>query len=234
MGIVERREKERQERREAILNAASRIVSTEGFDSLSMARIAETAELAKGTVYLYFRNRTDLLMALLARDLKALSKLLRKKIDRISDPGDKLVQIADSLYQFSVENECFYKILTGTTSPVDSCDCDFQTSDSFVDVLAADREVMSIPLQCIEEGVENGIFFLQKSPIETVITLIVAVKGSLVVMMNRLYPAAWEMPEAKDVIHDVATMLVESLKSPKKMDSGMKSRSISKRSSKAK
>ena len=63
---------EKQARRNAILEAARTLLTSHGPDLPSAARIAESAGLAKGTVYLYFRSKEEIFLALLSEGLLAL------------------------------------------------------------------------------------------------------------------------------------------------------------------
>jgi len=57
MGITERREREKSERRRAILNCARELILSQGVDHVSMDDIAHKAELSKATLYLYFSGK---------------------------------------------------------------------------------------------------------------------------------------------------------------------------------
>jgi Transcriptional regulator len=57
MGITERREREKTERRRAILNSARELILLQGVDRVSMDDIARKAELSKATLYLYFPGK---------------------------------------------------------------------------------------------------------------------------------------------------------------------------------
>jgi len=57
MGISERREREKIERRKAILNCARELILSQGVQRVSMEDIARKAELSKATVYLYFSSK---------------------------------------------------------------------------------------------------------------------------------------------------------------------------------
>ena len=57
MGINERREREKNERRRAILNCAKELILLQGVDQVSMEDIARKAELSKATLYLYFSGK---------------------------------------------------------------------------------------------------------------------------------------------------------------------------------
>ena len=61
MGISERREREKIERRKAILNCARELILSQGVERVSMEDIARKAELSKATVYLYFSSKEVLL-----------------------------------------------------------------------------------------------------------------------------------------------------------------------------
>jgi len=60
MGITERKEREKQQRREDIIGAAERVFFSRGFNEATMDDIADQAELSKGTLYLYFKSKEDL------------------------------------------------------------------------------------------------------------------------------------------------------------------------------
>jgi AcrR family transcriptional regulator len=60
MGIAERKEREKQQRREDIIRAAQQVFFSRGFNEATMDDIAEQAELSKGTLYLYFKSKEDL------------------------------------------------------------------------------------------------------------------------------------------------------------------------------
>src|ERR1700742_691332 len=57
MVVSERRQREKENLRQRIVDAARKIVVAEGFDALTIRRVAEAVEYAPGTLYLYFENR---------------------------------------------------------------------------------------------------------------------------------------------------------------------------------
>ena len=71
-----RRQREREQRLETILDAAGRLFTTEGYHRTGMERIADEAEVSVGTVYFYFKNKEDLLVKLLDRTGYELRNLL--------------------------------------------------------------------------------------------------------------------------------------------------------------
>ena len=74
MTVASRRERERQQRREQIVDAAEKVFFAKGFSATTMEQVAAEAELSKGTLYLYFKNKDDLFIALSVRFLRALAE----------------------------------------------------------------------------------------------------------------------------------------------------------------
>lgn len=67
MGIPERRARERELRRQQIIDAAEKVFLDRGLDAARMEEIAATAELSKGALYLHFQSKGELYMVVLSR-----------------------------------------------------------------------------------------------------------------------------------------------------------------------
>lgn len=78
MGIQERKERERERRRMDIIQAAEELFFERGINNTTMEEVAEAAELSKGTLYLYFRNKEDLHYAICLRGMDIMSGELQK------------------------------------------------------------------------------------------------------------------------------------------------------------
>jgi len=84
------REAGRAEKRARILEAASRVFACKGFLSATVAEVAREAKVADGTIYLYFRNKDDLLLRLVEARMNALCHAMEEVLARIEDPLEKL------------------------------------------------------------------------------------------------------------------------------------------------
>ncbi len=60
MGIQERKQREKSERRRLILDAALKVYEAEGYHATTMEKIAEVAELSRATLYLYFKTKDEI------------------------------------------------------------------------------------------------------------------------------------------------------------------------------
>ena len=69
MGITERREREKEQRHNDIIDAAEKVFFSRGLEHATMDNVAVEAELSKGTLYLYFKSKEELYLAILLRSL---------------------------------------------------------------------------------------------------------------------------------------------------------------------
>jgi AcrR family transcriptional regulator len=102
MGIAERKEREKENRKESILDAAQKVFFEKGLHLSTMDEIAETAELAKGTLYLYYHSKEDLYLAVLMRGLSILHSMF---VDVIKQPTSVIATMV-ALYETYTE---FYR-----------------------------------------------------------------------------------------------------------------------------
>lgn len=104
MGIQERKERERERRRQAIMLAAKRVFSARGYERSTMEDIAREAELSPGTLYLYFKNKDELYASLTVRVLQYMTVRLEHAVEDADDTleGKKraLLDAMFDIYEF--------------------------------------------------------------------------------------------------------------------------------------
>lgn len=76
MGLAERRQRERDRRRDDIINTANRLFFQKGFEGVSMEEIANEVELSKSTLYFYFKDKESLYFAIVNRGIKILKLMV--------------------------------------------------------------------------------------------------------------------------------------------------------------
>lgn len=101
MGIAERREREKRQRRKEIIRAAEKVFFSMGMERATMDDIAAEAELSKGTLYLYFRNKEILHVEVARRAIILLNTFTSKAAERGEDAIAKLGQMGLATIQFS-------------------------------------------------------------------------------------------------------------------------------------
>ena len=103
-------------RRKAILDAAASLLVANGLAATSVDAVAQRAGIAKGTVYLYFESRSDLLAALRSRYAEGLADRARSILEHAdpADPGsvtDTFERLAAELLDYVHANQRLYHVL---------------------------------------------------------------------------------------------------------------------------
>lgn len=92
------KEKQRQERELLILTVAEEVFLEKGYYETSMEEIATRVGVAKGTVYLHFPSKEDLVIAILARDAQQVSQDIDEIVALSVMPSEKLRAILNYMY----------------------------------------------------------------------------------------------------------------------------------------
>jgi AcrR family transcriptional regulator len=105
MGIIERRQREKERIRTTILEAAWTMVKKEGWQSLSIRRIADAVEYSVPVIYDYFDNKEEILIEFAKEGFRILAKKIQLAKAKKEDPADQLKLIAFAHWDFA----CRYK-----------------------------------------------------------------------------------------------------------------------------
>lgn len=81
---------------EAILRAAIKVFARSGFFNSKVADVAREAGVADGTVYLYFKNKDDILVSIFNHMMDEALNMGRKRLEQVSDPREKLKRIVQA------------------------------------------------------------------------------------------------------------------------------------------
>lgn len=181
MSIAARRKREKAERRTAILAAASRVFATKGFAVATMDEVAAEAELSKGTLYLYFKNKDDLFLALSAQ---IISKIVVEFEAATERPGRGLDLLALMLRAYAEHvvgfPDHFRSVVTwlSTGYRVDT------TSPSFAAHRAQVARLIAALVAVIARGREDGSIRAELDPTITAAQVWGGIFGALQLRVN--------------------------------------------------
>lgn len=116
MGVLERREREKQELREQMLDAARKLFVQEGYAAVTMRRIAEAIEYSPTSIYLHFRDKDELLRELCNQDYRQLAHHFQT-IAAIPDPVEKLRRTGLAYLEFGMAYPNHYRLMFMTDKP---------------------------------------------------------------------------------------------------------------------
>ena len=110
MGITERREREKEEIRHKILDAARELFATEGYEKVTMRRIAEAIEYSPTTIYLHFEDKDDLVRALCHADFGRLLEAMQLA-PASADPIEAIRQLGRAYCAFALQYPNHYRFM---------------------------------------------------------------------------------------------------------------------------
>jgi AcrR family transcriptional regulator len=111
MGTRERKEREKEARRNAIVEAAKTVFFEKGFQGTTMDQIAEAAELSKGSLYIYFPSKEELYVTVLVEGLEILHQEFSKAVEGGKNWEQKLRDIGKAYYSFNQQHKNYFNIL---------------------------------------------------------------------------------------------------------------------------
>ena len=116
MGTTERRDRERQEMQTLILDAARDLFATEGYEAVTMRKIAEKIEYSPTAIYFHFKDKLSLLRALMDLDFAAFAQVLQKTAS-VKDPVERLRRLGYAYVDFALQHPNHYRFLFMTAHP---------------------------------------------------------------------------------------------------------------------
>lgn len=120
MGILERKERDKQEMRLMILETAQKVFIEEGFEKASIRAIAEQIEYSPATIYLYFKDKNELFFAVHELGFDKLLAEMTVAIEGITDPFEELRHRGYAYMKFAFENPEMYDLMFILNAPMDT------------------------------------------------------------------------------------------------------------------
>ena len=109
MGVKERRARQKRFLRQEILDAASELFVRDGYENVSMRRIADKIEYSPTTIYIYFKDKADLLEQVCKETFAKLVQRLSKIMEQPGDPIERLKRGLLAYIEFGLENPHHYR-----------------------------------------------------------------------------------------------------------------------------
>lgn len=116
MGLKERREREKRVLRKKILDAARELFAAEGYEAVTMRKIARAIEYSPTAIYLHFRDKKAVMDAICDEDFLKLAKRFRK-IAEILDPIERLRAAGYAYCDFALKHPNHYRLMFMTPHP---------------------------------------------------------------------------------------------------------------------
>ncbi len=155
MSSEERRRKEKENRKNAILKAARRLFFERGFKSVTVDLIAAKAEVSKGSIYLYFDSKeeiyTQILISANIERHKEIENFARKE----GTASDLLLSFARDYVDFFLENKELFRILMTFMLHSENMNL---TEDQNTQLIHTTNENIRVISEILQKGIDSGEF----------------------------------------------------------------------------
>lgn len=123
MGVSEKKLRHKEDLKKEILKAARELFTERGWESTSIRNIAEKIEYSPATIYLYYKDKNEIIFDLHREGFRLLVGYLGV-LQEVSDPFERLKAMGRAYIRFALDNQDIYKLIFVMEEPmkhVDRC-----------------------------------------------------------------------------------------------------------------
>ena len=155
MGSERRREREKEQRRSAILRSARKEFFEKGFRAVTVDSIARRAELSKGAIYLYFKSKEEIYAQILLRDIDKFHDKVETILDPTKSASDNLRNYAEVYAAFFISDRELFRIFMNFMIQHNPVNFTPNINDHIV---KSTNQTVIVIEQILQMGVERGEF----------------------------------------------------------------------------
>lgn len=146
-----RREREKQQRQDAILDAAETMFAEKGYERTSMDEIARTASLSRALLYVYFKDKAAIQRGIMLRAAERLRERFRAALEAGETGLDKIREMGTAYYRFWQEEPNYFDALTRATTAMQDAD-----ADETEQMVGCEMQTMSLMVDALNAGIDDG------------------------------------------------------------------------------
>lgn len=209
MSLDQRREREKQDRRDSILDAAEQIFFAKGFEKSSMDEIARTAQLSRALLYVYFKDKTAIMRGLMLRAGTTLRDRFAAAIEQTDQGAEQIGNIGRAYYRFSIEEPNYFDVLTQASTFEHLADEDEQSKA----LQECGVEAMNMMVTALLKGVADGSLSRERvaDPLMTAYFLRGAVHG-VIMQCSKSAEIDPNRPDLETLVDYTLQMLTHSMR----------------------
>ncbi|MDI9569120.1 MAG: TetR/AcrR family transcriptional regulator [Pseudomonadota bacterium] len=155
MGFEERRKREKESRKNAILKSARGLFFNKGFKPVTVESIARKAELSKGSVYLHFKSKEEIYTHILLGDIDKFHKIIAGLVEREISASDKLMALAGAYAGFFINDRELFRIMMNYMLNINHMNLPEEVDRQIV---SATNKTVNIIEEIFRMGIETGEF----------------------------------------------------------------------------
>ncbi len=155
MGLEERRRREKENRKQAILKAARKLFFEKGFKAVTVDNIAQKAELSKGSVYLYFKSKEEIYTHILLNDIDKFHRKINDLLQFEEQASDTLKRLANIYIDFFLNEKELFRIFMAFMLNTDQMNLPDGLHNSAVNMT---NKTVTIFEKIFQDGIDKGEF----------------------------------------------------------------------------
>lgn len=155
MSTLSRREREKLQRREDIVEAAEQLFDEKGFEKATIEQIARKTELSKGTIYLYFQSKDELFLAVCAKGIAGFGEHLEAAANRKRGLENKIKAVYIAYVEFFLERPHVFRVLHDTFTERLRKNLSKEAVDLINWTIA---EALRFGSDMVQQGMDSGLF----------------------------------------------------------------------------
>ncbi len=183
MSTFKRKEKEKEQRHNLIVDAAQTLFFSKRYDEITIEEIAKKTQLAKGTLYTYFKSKEALYSAVALRGARIMNAMFKDAAGRRQSGLEKSFALGEAYYEFYKRHTAYFRMFAEAENlPVARSD-DINAAE----LTKVSCENLEIVLNSVVLGIKDGSIKPDLDPMQTSIFLIQSTKAMI------LLPPGFEM-----------------------------------------
>lgn len=213
MGINERKDKEKEIRKNDIIDACEKVFFSKGYDAATMDDIAKEAEFSKRTVYVYFNSKEQLYFEIMVRGYKILLNMMETSL-RDKKEGDALEEIKEigkTLYKFNIEYPDYFNAILG----YENGEGDFVkgiSDKSREECYELGEKMFGYLAFAVRKGIEEGVIRRELDIVNTTIYLWSCTMGLFnTIIKKRNYIEHYHKRNSEELLIEGFNMLMKSI-----------------------
>jgi AcrR family transcriptional regulator len=147
MGSQQRKEQEKQDLRRKVITAATELFREESYAAVSMRKIAKRVEYSVGTLYLYYKDKDELFLAVQSAAFEQAFTFINALSGK-DDPLERLQELGERYVRFGMKNPDLYRLMFMMEHPMDA----MEEGDPWHSGIALHNLLTSLVKECVAAG----------------------------------------------------------------------------------
>jgi AcrR family transcriptional regulator len=207
MGIEERKEREKQARRETIMESAREFFFTKGFNATTMDEIAYKAELSKGALYLYFASKEEIYVSVMNEGLSILFERTEEALTLDLPPDQMLRKLGEVHYRYYLDYPEYSRIFFFSEHRNIAKQLPRELIQESMD---KGKRFFQLIVGIIQKGIEQGIF-APADPRKAAVAFWGATSGTLLLFEEEVNREIIGM-DVEQLLYYTLDLFIEALK----------------------